>query len=88
MANGMNIWKGNGKTSTLLFSLKELKILHHEKKGHVNTIVMQHFNKITFHESGPANKQHTYQSINYAKILFTLVSEEVCDMVYPITNVR
>jgi hypothetical protein len=28
----------------------------------VNTMVMEHFNNILFHKSGPANKQHTYQS--------------------------
>ena len=25
---------------------------------------MEHFNNILFHNSGPANRQHTYQSIN------------------------
>ena len=25
---------------------------------------MEHLNSILFHKSGPANKQHTYQSIN------------------------
>jgi hypothetical protein len=62
MANGMKIWKGNRKTTTLLFSLKELKILHQERKGQVETTVMEHF-----HKSGPANKQLTNQSITYLR---------------------
>ena len=36
-----------------------------ENKGKIIlTIVMVHFNSILFHKSGPANKQHTYLSIN------------------------
>ena len=27
----------------------------------MNTIVMEHFNSILLHKSGPANKQHTYR---------------------------
>jgi hypothetical protein len=30
----------------------------------VKTIIMEHFNGILFHKSGPANKQHTNQSKN------------------------
>jgi hypothetical protein len=59
--------------------LKELEILHQETRGQVNTIdgttvenkgklilaiVVEHFNSSLFHKSGPANKQHTCQSIN------------------------
>ena len=29
----------------------------------MNTL-MEHFNSILFHKSGPANKEHTYQSVN------------------------
>ena len=29
----------------------------------MNIIVMEHFNSILFDKSGPANKQHSYQSI-------------------------
>ena len=64
LANGMKMWKGNGDTTTLLFSLKGLEILHKERRGQVKTMVMQHFNGILFHKSRPANKQHINQSIN------------------------
>ena len=46
------------------FPLKRLEILHQERRGQVNTIVMEHFNSILFHKSEPANKQQTYQIIN------------------------
>jgi hypothetical protein len=58
--------KGNGNTLLfylLLFSLKELEILHQERKGQLQTIVMRHLNGIPFHKSQPANNQHTNQSI-------------------------
>jgi hypothetical protein len=55
----MKIWKGN-ENNTTLFSLKELEMLHQERRGQVNTIVMEHFNNILFHKFGPAIKQHTY----------------------------
>jgi hypothetical protein len=61
LANGMKIWKGNGNTTTFLFSLKRLEIVHQERIEQVKTIVMEHFNGILFHKSGPANKQHTNQ---------------------------
>jgi hypothetical protein len=57
----MKMWKANGNTTTLLFSLKILEIVHQERKGQVKTTVMEHFNGILFHKSGPANKQHTNQ---------------------------
>ena len=28
LANGIKMWKGNGNTTTLLFSLKRLEIIH------------------------------------------------------------
>jgi hypothetical protein len=58
LANGMKIWEGNGNTTTLVFSLKGLE----ERRGQVKTIVMEHFNGIVFHKSGPADKQHTNES--------------------------
>ena len=62
--NHMEMWKGNGNTTTLLFSLKKLEIVHQEKRRQVKTIVMEHFNGILFHKSGPAIKQHTnHQSL-------------------------
>jgi hypothetical protein len=48
----------------IIFFLKGLEILHQEKRGHVETIVLKHVNSILFPNSEPANKQHTYQSIN------------------------
>ena len=60
------MWKGNGNTTTLQFSLKGLEVLYRERRQ-VNTIVMEHFSSILFHKSGPANKQHTYQSKYYRK---------------------
>jgi hypothetical protein len=65
LANNMMMWKENRNTNTLLFSLKGLEILHKERRGQVKTIVMEHFNDILFHKSGPVNKHHTNQSINY-----------------------
>ena len=58
----MKIWKGNGNTSSLLFSLKGLEIIHQERREQVITIVIEYFNGILIHKSGPANKQHSYQS--------------------------
>jgi len=58
----MKLWKGNGNTTILLlFSLKEFEISHQQRREQVNTIVIEHFNSIFFHKSGPANKQHIYQ---------------------------
>ena len=68
LANGMKMWKGNGNTTTLLFSLKGLEILHQGKRGQVKTIVMEHFSSILFHESGPANKQYTNHSYAIRKV--------------------
>ena len=66
LANGIKMRKGNGVTTTLLFSLKELEIVHHERRGQMKTIVMEHFNGILFHKSGPAIKQHINQ-LHYSK---------------------
>jgi hypothetical protein len=57
---GMKIWKGNGNTTTLLFSLKGIEILHQEIRGQVNTVVIGHFKRFLFHKSEPANKQRRY----------------------------
>ena len=64
MYKGMKIWKGNGNTTTILFSLKGLEILHQEKREQMDTIVMEHFKSFLFHNSGTTNKQNTYKSIN------------------------
>ena len=68
LQDGMNIWKGNGNTTTLLFSLKVFEILLQKRRAQVNIIVMKHFNGIFFHKSGPANKQHTNQTTPTGKI--------------------
>ena len=58
LANDMKMWKGNGNTATLLFSLKGLEMLHQEIREQVKTTI-----GILFRKSVPANKQHTSQSI-------------------------
>jgi hypothetical protein len=63
--NGMKMCKEKWNTTKLLFSLKGLEILFQERRGQVKTLLMEHFN-ILFHKSGPANKQHTNQSINHS----------------------
>ena len=37
------MWKGIENTTTLLFPLKGLEILCHERRGQVKTIVMERF---------------------------------------------
>ena len=66
--NGMKMWKRNGNTTTLLFCLIRLEIVHQERTGQVKTIVMKHFNGILFHKSEPANKQHTKQPTNVVEV--------------------
>ena len=34
-----------------------------ERREQLKTIEKEHFNRILFHKSGPADKQHTYQSV-------------------------
>jgi hypothetical protein len=58
------MWKGNGNTIKLLFSLKGSEVLYQERRRQMNTVMMEYFNNILF---GPAKKQHIYRSI----ILFT-----------------
>ena len=54
-------------TMKILFFLKKLKILHQERRGEVNTIVMEHFKSILFDKSGPANKQHAFYHLIYSE---------------------
>ena len=75
LTNGMKMWKGNGNTITLSFSLKGLEILHQERRGQAKTLVMEHFNGILFHEYGPDNKQHTNLSIKFFVHCHHLVGE-------------
>ena len=37
-------------------NFKFIDIIHHERRGQVNTIMMEHFNCILFHKFGPTNK--------------------------------
>ena len=46
----------------IIISLKGLEILRLERRGQVKTLVIENFNGILFHKSGPANKQHTNES--------------------------
>jgi hypothetical protein len=62
----MKMWKGNWNSTTLLFYLKGLEILHQEKRGQVKNIIMEYLNGILYHKSGPANKQHTTRFIIFA----------------------
>ena len=41
LANGTKMLKGNGNTTTLLFSLKRFEIVHQERRGQVKSIVME-----------------------------------------------
>jgi hypothetical protein len=69
LANDMKMWKENKNTTTLLFSMKGLEILHQERRGQVKTIVMEHFNGILFQKSGPGNKQHTNIMNEWTKLV-------------------
>ena len=44
--------------------MERLEFVHQERRGQVKAIIMEHFNSILFHKSGPANKQHTNQPTN------------------------
>ena len=79
LTNGMKIWKENRKTTTLLFLLKRLEIVHQERRGQVKTMVMVHFNGILFNKSEPANKQNTNQPNMCCLIIF---SNDACDLIY------
>ena len=35
LANGIKMWKGKGNTTSLLFSLKRLEIVHQERRGQI-----------------------------------------------------
>ena len=72
LAKGMKIWKGIKNTTTLLFSRKDLKFHTKKEANKWTPIVMEHFNSIPFNKSGPANKQHTYQSINQSILAYVI----------------
>ena len=76
----------NGKTTTLLFSLKELEILHQERREQVNFILIEHFKSTLFHKPRLACKQHTYQSVNGTFMALFLIessaSENLVDGVF------
>ena len=62
LANGMKMWKGNGNSTTLLFSMKGLEILHQERRGQVKNGTLQR-------HPLPANQQHTNPSLIITIIL-------------------
>ena len=65
----MNHEQANGMKKETGILPKGLEILHQERRGQMKTIIMEHFNGILFHKSGPANKQHTNQpTTNIANI--------------------
>ena len=82
MEDGMKTWTRNRNTTTLLFSLKGLDILHQERRGKEKTIVLEHFNGILFHKSRHANKQHTNQSNIEVGNMDTSDSAPMADRVY------
>ena len=45
-----------------IFIISKLEILHQERRGQVNSIVMEHFNGILFHKSEPAYQSLTHQT--------------------------
>ena len=51
-------------TTTLLLYIKILQILYQIRRGQVKPIIREYFNSFLFHKSKPADKQHTYQSID------------------------
>ena len=71
LANSREMWEGNGNTTTSLFSLKGLEILHQERRGQVNTMVMEHFKSILLPNSDllissiPINRESKQRRIPY-----------------------
>ena len=54
-------WRYAKELEILPFPLKDLKLYMKKEEDKWKTLVMEHFNGILFHKSGPANKQHTNQ---------------------------
>ena len=78
----MMMRKWNENITTLVFSLNDLEILHKERKRQVNTMVMQYLKSILFHESEPANEQHTYQSITSKENSMASYENQMLPVVY------
>ena len=53
LANGMQLWKGNGNATTLSFCLKRLEVLHEEKKK----------KRTNEHHSGETFKKHSLPQV-------------------------
>jgi hypothetical protein len=81
------MWKEKGNTTTLLFSLKGLEILHQERRGKVKTIVMEHSKGILFHKSGPANKQHTNHSFTHNYFISSCSFDKEDKMRFPYEDI-
>ena len=56
MANGRKMWNGNVNITKLLFCLKIIEILHQERRGQVNTTVIEHINPDLVTSSTPINQ--------------------------------
>ena len=71
----MKMWKGKGNNNKLLFSQKELEILHQEIRGQLNEhpIVMENLNR----QVRTANKQHTINQSYKGKALLLTISEGI-----------
>ena len=63
--------KETGIQQNNYFPWKDLQF--YIKKGHVNIIMMENVNSISFHKSGPTNKQNANQSIIHWGLYFMLI---------------
>ena len=59
LAKGMKVKNENGNTTISLFSMNGLEILRQERRGKLKSMLMERFNGILFHKSGPASKRNT-----------------------------
>ena len=79
LANEIKMWKENENITTLLVYLKGIEIF--QRRGKVNTIVMEHFMSIFLQKSGPANKQHTYQYQSLQPHHYSIVFTTLCELI-------
>ena len=70
----MNMWKGNGNSVRLLFSLRGLVILHQERRGQVKTIVMEHFSGNLVHKSGSAELSDFREAVHRSLAIYLTVN--------------
>jgi hypothetical protein len=68
-ANGMRSGKQTGKLPHYYFTRKDLNFYIKKEEDTRKTSVMEHFNTVIFHKSGPANSSiPIYQSINQSYV--------------------